>query len=317
MMTYKELMIEALTDLLKDDETLMHPIYGLLNQGNTQCYGYFGFTEHYLLIALLSGTGKQITYTTRVPLDIKSIKVRKTAIFKQYVIDIFFNEGAPCRITASPKVLTVDTQKENLPSFLEHLYTIAPKTKQPELKQLFGEKIRTQYFNYILGVFLSFVPVIPIVILILEWKESGEWLLGELISAFIKVLPITGLIWGVVLIPLILLSILNRFCFGKVICVLDDKGIHTENELLLWTNIKSVSFKIAMHSRFRYRPACTTFSIKNAGEYEIDIMHFPFYGLRKIKRYCPNVKVKVHNKGWIMFLALCPTIIAIVLSLLS
>ena len=132
-MTYKELMFEALTDLLEDDETLMHPIYGLLNQGNTQYYGYFGFTEHYLLIALVSGTGKHITYTTRVPLDIKSIRVKQTAIFKQFVIDITFNEGAPCRITASPKVLTIDTQKENLPSFLEHLYTIAPKTKQPEL----------------------------------------------------------------------------------------------------------------------------------------------------------------------------------------
>lgn len=316
-MTYKELMIKSLTDLLEEDETLMHPIYGLLNQGNTQYYGYFAFTEHCLLIALLSGTGKQITYTTRVPLDIKSIKVKQTAVFKQFVIDIAFNEGAPCRITASPKVLTVDTQEENLPRFLEHLYTIAPKTKQPELKQLSGDNIRIQYFNYILGIFLSFVPTVPIMVLIMEWKESGKWLFDEFISAFLETLPITTAIWGVVLIPLILLSILNRFCFGKVICVLDDKGIHTENDLLLWTDIKSVSFKTAMHSRFRYRPACTTFYIKNTSEYELDIINFPFYGLRKIKRYCPDVNVKVQNKGWIMFFALCPTIISIVLSLLS
>ncbi|MBR6557978.1 MAG: hypothetical protein IKT70_03100 [Clostridia bacterium] len=67
MVTYKELMFEALNNLLEDDEILMHPIYGLLNQGNTQYYGYFGFTQDYLLIALFSGTGKQITYTTRVP----------------------------------------------------------------------------------------------------------------------------------------------------------------------------------------------------------------------------------------------------------
>ncbi len=316
-MTYKELMFESLTGLLEENEELMYPIYGLLNQGNTQYYGYFGFTDHYLLIALLSGIGKQITYTTRVPLDIKSIKVKQTAIFKQYVIDITFNEGAPCRITAAPKVLTVDTQKENLPSFLEHLYTIAPKTKQLELKRFSGEKIHTQYFNYILGVFLSFVPMVPIMILILEWKESGEWLFGELISAFLKALPIMVLIWGVVLLPLILLAILNRFCFGKVICVLDDKGIHTENDLILWTDIKGVSFEAAMYSRFRYSPSCATFSIKNAGEYEFDIIHFPFYGLRKIKRYCPGISVKVHNKGWLVFMALCPTIIAIVLSLLS
>ena len=316
MMTYKELMIEALTDLLEDDETLMHPIYGLFHQGNTQYYGYFGFTEHHLLIALISGTGKQVTYTTRVPLDIKSIKVKQTAIFKQYVIDIAFNEGAPCRITASPKVLTIDTQKENLPSFLAHLYTIAPKTKQPELKQLSGDTIRIQYFNYILGVLLSFVPMVFIMVLMMEWKESGKWLFDEFISSFLETLPIMAVTWGIVLIPLILLSLLNRFCFGKVICVLDDRGVHTENDLLLWTDIKGVSFKTATHSRFRYEPTCATFSIKNTGEYEFDVIHFPFYGLRKIKKYCPDINVEVRNKGWLIFIALCPTIIAFVLSLL-
>ena len=313
MMTYKELMIKSLTDLLEDDETLMYPIYGVLNQGNTRYYGYFAFTEHYLLIALLSEMGKQITYTTRVPLDIKSVKVKQTAILKQFIIDISFNEGAPCRITASPKVLTINTQKENLPKFLEHLYAMVPKTKQPELKQLSGDKIRTQYFNYILVVFLSFVPVAPIMIPIMKWKNSGEWLFDEFMSTLINTVGM----WSFIIIPLILLSLLNRFCYGKVVCVFDDRGIHTENDLLLWTDIKRVSFKASIPSRYKYSPACTTFVINKAGEYEFDILHFPFYGLRKIKKYCPNIEVKVQNKVSLIFIALFPTIIAIIIPLLS
>ena len=120
-MTYKELMIKSLTDLLEEGETLMHPIYGLLNQGNMQYFGYFGFTKNHLLIALVSEIGKQITYTIRIPLDIKSIKIKQTKLLKQVVIDISFNDGAPCQITASPKVLTIDSQKENLPQFLNYL----------------------------------------------------------------------------------------------------------------------------------------------------------------------------------------------------
>ena len=50
-MTAKERMICALSDMLQNGETLMYPIYGLLVQGGRQYYGYFGFTEKFLLIA--------------------------------------------------------------------------------------------------------------------------------------------------------------------------------------------------------------------------------------------------------------------------
>lgn len=50
-MTAKERMIQSLTDMLEDGETLIHPIYGVLVQGENQYYGYFGFTDKFLLIA--------------------------------------------------------------------------------------------------------------------------------------------------------------------------------------------------------------------------------------------------------------------------
>lgn len=316
-MTYKETMFDSLNNLLEDNEELMYPIIGTLNMGNAQYYGYFGFTEKYLLIALVSAMGK-ITYTTRVPLDIKSIKIKQTSILKEYIIDITFNEMTPCRITASPKVLTIDTQKENLPAFLEHLQTIAPKTKQPELAQLSGEKIRIQYFNYAIFVYISFFPTMPIMWSVLEWKESGKLPFDEVISAFLENLLATALLWGIVLIPLVLLSLLNWFCFGKVICVLDDKGVYVESDLLLWKDIKSISFQPAtIPSKYFYSPNCATFTIRKAQEYKIDVIPFSFFALRKIKRYCPDVKIEVKDKGTIIFYALSPTIGAIVFSLLS
>ena len=93
-MTPKERMIQALKDMLENGETLMHPIYGLLVQGGRQYYGYFGFTEDFLLIALVSG--KTVTDTIRVPLDINSVKIKKNIFLNEHVIDISFNEGAPC-----------------------------------------------------------------------------------------------------------------------------------------------------------------------------------------------------------------------------
>ena len=306
-------MFETLTELLEGDETLMHPIYGVLNQGSTQYYGYFGLTEDHLLIALLSGTGKQIVYATRVSLDIQSLRVKQTAVFKQYVIDIRFKEGAPCRITASPKVLNINTQKENLPAFLTRLYALAPKTQQPDLKQLPGEKIRAQYFNYWIGFFLSFVPAIPIMISVMEWKKSGELPVAELLSAFWETLPVTVAIFGIFLVPFLLLSLLNRVCFGRVICVLDDKGLHIDSGVLPWEDIKSISFQTAMHSRVRYRPSCATLCVKN---YTVEIAHFPFYALRRIKKHCPEVKITVQEKGWILFWALFPTLLAVAFGLL-
>ena len=312
-MTFKEHMFETLTELLEGNETLMYPIYGVLNQGNAQYYGYFGFTENCLLMALLSGTGKQIVYATRVPLEIQSLRVKQTAVFKQYVIDIGFREDAPCRITASPKVWNIDTQKENLPAFLARLTAIAPKTQQPVLKQLPGEKIRAQYFNYWIGFFLSFVPAVPIMISVLEWKKSGELPVAESLSGFGETLLLTVAIGGVFLVPFLLLSWLNRVCFGKVVCVADDKGLHIDSGVVPWEDIKSISFRTATHSRVRYRPSCATLSVKN---YTVEIAHFPFYGLRKIKKHCPEVKITVQDKGWILFWALFPSLLAVSFSLL-
>ena len=44
-MTYQELMMKSLTDLLEEGETLQYPIYATLMQKNKHWFGYFRLTE--------------------------------------------------------------------------------------------------------------------------------------------------------------------------------------------------------------------------------------------------------------------------------
>jgi hypothetical protein len=266
-------MIESLTDLSEDGETLMHSIYGVLNQGNIQYYGFFGFTENYLLIALVSG--KQITYTTRIPLDIRSIKIKQTAVFKQFVIDIAFNDGAPCSITASPKVLMIDSQKDNLPQFLNYLKCKCPKNQETELKDLNGKKIRWQYFSTFIYVMLAFFPM-PLVMIIVTGLKENNLDLAKMVEVILTAL----ISWGVFLFPLIILSLLNRFLFGKIVGVVRDDGLHLENDFITWKQIQKITFNPSISSRFKASYTYASFFIKSdtETEYTIDIMHFPMYG---------------------------------------
>ena len=74
-------MTEALSAILHKGETLMHPIFGTVTKGEVQLFAYFAFTETHFLIAYLT-SGDKITGTERIPLDIKSVKIKKTKLIK-------------------------------------------------------------------------------------------------------------------------------------------------------------------------------------------------------------------------------------------
>lgn len=315
-MTAKERMIQALTDMLENGETLMHPIYGLLVQGGKQYYGYFGFTEDFLLIALVSS--KTVIDTIRVPLDVNSVKIKKNIFLNEHVIDINFNEGAPCRISAFPKVLAIDSQKENFPRFLSYLKSKTPNKNVPDLNQINGTRIRKQYFNFILYVYLAtLLPIIPM-IFILECEKQNisiwnSWhLLGNITA---EALPtMIALIF-----PLFLLSVCSKFIFGKIIAVVEQNGLRLDNTFVPWQDIKAVEYKATHFSRFNFRAAYITITVAPAGkrEYRIEVSNFTLYGLRKLKKHLPPQTVR-WAKGELpltIFLALLPTITFLLIAL--
>lgn len=312
-MTYKELMYKSLTELLKDGETLMCPIYGALNQGDMQHYGYFGFTKTHLLMTLI--TGKTVMYAKRIPLDIKSIRIKQSAVFRQYEIFISFNNGDSYIITASPRVLMIDTQKENMPQLLDYLKSNAPQNREDELKDSDGEKIRWQYFNGYIYIMSACFPMALIAVILSDLKGNGVDFAG-LIEGIVTAL----LVWSAFLAPAIVLSLLNRFFFGRIIGVIREDGLLLENDFIEWKKINKITFKPRMSSKHHAAYTHATVSV-GPGQMtirSIDIMHFPAYALRRIKKHNPEIKVEVEKKAVaiIVFVALLPTLLGIAMGLL-
>ena len=127
--SYQDLMTRSLTELLEPGETLQHPIYGaLLEKKRLHRFGYFGLTDRFLLVALLLPGAKQIAWTSRVPLDLASVRVRRCLFPGQRILYLSFHEGNPGRIRVSSHVVGIPRQKENLDGFLVALTEIAERS---------------------------------------------------------------------------------------------------------------------------------------------------------------------------------------------
>lgn len=315
-MISKEQMERALTNLLKKGEQLMYPIYGLLVQGKNQYYGYFGLTDRFLLIALVSGT--TITHTTRVPLEIRSVTVKKNFFLNEHVIDIQFCEGAPCRISAFPKVLAIDSQKENLPLFLSCLKSKCSEKESLDLRQVPGTKVRRQCFHFILYAYVAtLLPIVPMIYL-LECKGQGVSPLASgqmLVDIIGESLPVIVTL----LLPLFLLSLGCKYLFGSVLAVISEEGLYLNGAYLSWQDIKTVIYTPTHFSRVNFRAAHITITVSppRKREYVMDVSHFTLYGLRKLKRYLPAQSVRWAKGELILaiFFAVLPTVLFLLMAL--
>jgi len=297
-MTAKERMIKALTDLLKPGETLMYPVYGSLYQGDAEYYGYFGLTENYLLIALISGG--TVENTIRVPLNIKSLEIKKSLFLKQHIIDITFKKGAPCLFGVFPRVIGINSQKNNLRGFVNCLKNKTPAKRFPELKDMKGIKLRKQYFSMVLYiifciVFFAFVGAI-----------AGG--LKENKLDLFEILDIVAAV-GIIFSPLLVLAVFNVFLYGKVLGVINKDGLYFENDFIPWQEIESVVYDLKLPSRrgAGYRCATIYAGTSLRERHSFDVYDFPIYGLGVIKKYCSKAKIRF-AKGVSRELLLYPAI---------
>ena len=184
--------------------------------------------------------------------------------------------------------------------------------KNADLLEKNGEKKRCQYFNIPIYAMLSFAPTVAVIVIGLELLE-GDFNIRSLISETLEATPVVLVMWCIFIGPLVILSVLNRFCFGKVVCVVNENTLFIKNRDIPINNIK----EIAYHPRFasRYEYCYATISVQSNNKLEaIDVNHFPLYGIRKIKKYNPNIKVKCDKYIW--FYPLLPTVIVLVLLLI-
>lgn len=203
---------------------------------------------------------------------------------------------------------------------------MSDKTAENKLKSIPGEKIRRQYFNVVIYPLLSFVLLV-LTMCVITWFGNGtqdekiedlaSWIVGLMFLA-------------VPLLPLIVLSILNRFYFGRVVCVLNEKGLHFADgfidediffkaegnvRMIKWEHIRKVAYEPDGFKFSRHASGCRNCAYITTKPYKKEIVaelnHVPLMLLRKMKRYCPDVKYGFTGFGWFIIgiYALIPTVI--------
>jgi len=186
--------------------------------------------------------------------------------------------------------------------------------KNAELLEKSGEKIRWQYFNtYIYGM-LSFIPAIITMIITLEIRV-GNLDIWQIILEMLEATPVMVAMYGIFIGPFVVLSIFNRFCFGKVVGVVNESTLFLKNREIPLNSIKEIIYhpEISSKSDPGYTHAVIVVQAKNKTE-KINAVHFPIYGLRIIKKYNANIKLRFSKTIW--FFVLFPTVASIVLGLL-
>ena len=175
------------------------------------------------------------------------------------------------------------------------------------LRDIPGEKIRRQYFNipifFVLVVYMSLTLALLITSVAAEKPSLEDW------WAFAEVLTAIA---GLLLLPMAALSVLNRFCFGEIICVLNEKGLYYEDEavrFIPWRELRSISYEPDIPWRSGYRWHCygnwaeiTVQSFKKKKQFTL--YHVPYMLLGKIKKYAPDVHCGLTKFGVALVVAM-------------
>jgi hypothetical protein len=175
--------------------------------------------------------------------------------------------------------------------------------KKNELKGIDGKKIRRQYFNVPL-IFLFFLMLgIPYAITVIS-LALGKYEQYELSSTF----GISILVCAFFSLPFLILRVLNKHFFGRIICVLNEEGIHHPKGMLKWEAIEKIEYAIDSKPRYKSDPARVFRLIVYyaQGTKHIVLEKFPISLLSRIKKYRKDIDIRIEGVT-----SLLPSILAI------
>jgi len=164
--------------------------------------------------------------------------------------------------------------------------------KENELRCISGKKMRRQYFNTPLAFLFSLMIAIPYSItlfsLVVGKYEQYE-LLVSLKSSF--------LVCGILSLPFLILRVLNKHFFGKIICVLSEKGIHHPKGLLKWEAIEKIEYAIDSKPRYKSDPAKAFRAIVYyaQGTKHLVLEKVPISLLSRIKKYRKDMDTRIEG----------------------
>ena len=164
--------------------------------------------------------------------------------------------------------------------------------KKNELKDIDGKKIRRQYFNAPLIFLFSFMIAIPYLITVFS-LAMGKYEQYALPST----LKSTVLVCGVLSLPFWILRALNKRFFGKIICVLNEEGIHHPKGMLKWDAIEKIEYALDTKPRYKSDPSSAFRAIVYyaQGTKHLVLEKAPISILSRIKKYRKDVDARIEG----------------------
>ncbi len=183
---------------------------------------------------------------------------------------------------------------------------------QADLKIINGERIREQYFNIFIfmEVFIVFIPFA--IILTINTLSDG---IGTKFNSIADVFEFI-LLAIKYLTPPVVLSVLNLYVFGEIICVLDDVGITFSGGFIRWDSITDIVYVIDFPTKTSFGCCYARVIGKNLN---LKIYSAPVFLLLRAKKYNKNIKVRYSKWSIAMLVsyAVAPSIIMPVIFLLN
>ena len=162
---------------------------------------------------------------------------------------------------------------------------------------------------------LAIIPAVPVMIIMGELRK-GNFDIWNVIVEMSGATPVIIAMYGFFIGPFVVLSIFNRFSFGKLLGVVTEDTLFLENREVPITDIKKIVYhpRIMTRRSISFSYATIFIRTKANNTQPLDVVHFPLYGLRKIKKY--NKEIKLSCDKYIWFLVLCPTVISAIMGFL-
>ena len=145
-------------------------------------------------------------------------------------------------------------------------------------------KVRKQYFGLILFMVCVSMILSLIVFVVSSFQNSVTY--EQMITDAREVYLFCMLI----IVPLYILNHMNRYCFGKVVCSIDDRGIHFNHRIIMWDDIESATHEIGSRTE-----SCCMCIISRGQKFKL--IHAPYYLAGIIKKKSPDAIVKMSRSS--------------------
>ena len=168
--------------------------------------------------------------------------------------------------------------------------------KKNHLREADGDKIRRQYFTWPLLILLFCMFFVPYCIFVFSLSmgnfDLSKWLSDLLISVEI---------WLGFAIPFIILSMLNRRYFGKIICVINEDGIHYKDGTVKWEDITKIEHEIRFPHRRINMENLFCHSVIYTQKQKITLIHTPIFFISKVKKHTPSIDAGISKRSkWLI-----------------